>query len=73
MTLKNDSTLMTTVILDLRKTPKAIGIEGLTIDRYRPHIEENKGGEATGDDKNENDEEEQKKEIIHDDDEDLFT
>jgi len=36
MTMKNDSTLVTTVILDLRKSAKAIGIEGLQIDRYKP-------------------------------------
>jgi len=40
---------MTTVILDLRKSIKSVGIEGLSIDRYRPQVEENNKKEGSED------------------------
>ena len=35
MTLINNSTLITTCILDLRKRPECIGIDGLRIERKK--------------------------------------
>ena len=63
---------MTTVILDLRKSIKSVGIEGLSIDRYRPQVEENNKKEGS-EDEDESDQEEEIKEHIHNEDEDLFT
>ena len=44
MTLINDSTLPTVLILDLRKKPSVDGIGGLSVSRKKP-VKEKKEGE----------------------------